>query len=241
MFFDSQPNFLYPDFKNKDDYKVSKNFFRRLRSRDNFNSIFSSSLPYTVTPGETVEQVSYKKFNDSKWYWTILLMNNIIDIRREWPLSSNELEDYMDNKYGTSIDNTRHWETNKVTDTTLGTVLEQGVIVEFYEGTTAQQTSNYVPQIQNESGSAVNWTFKYFTQSGGSPNTQVENIVPASTGLTKVTNREWEYEENEKKREIIIPRQQYLSILEDELESLLKYETKYKITKSGLRISEPYQ
>ena len=87
----------------------------------------------------------------------------------------------------------------------------------------------------------MNWTFKYFTQSGGSPNTQVENIVPASTGLTKVTNREWEYEENEKKREIIIPRQQYLSILEDELDGLLKYETKYKITKSGLRISEPYQ
>ena len=29
--------------------------------------------------------------------------------------------------------------------------------------------------------------------------------------------------------------------LEDELESLLKYDTKYKITKGGLRISEPYQ
>ena len=60
MFFDSQPNFLYPDFKIKDNYKVSKNFFRRVRNRENFNCIFSSSLPYTVTPGETVEEVAYK-------------------------------------------------------------------------------------------------------------------------------------------------------------------------------------
>tara|TARA_R100001082_G_C4354830_1_gene156336 strand:+ start:543 stop:1241 length:699 start_codon:yes stop_codon:yes gene_type:complete len=231
MFFDSQPNFLYPDFKIKDNYKVSKNFFRRVRNRDNFNSIFSSSLPYTVTPGETVEEVAYKKYNDSKWYWTILLMNNIIDISREWPLSSNELEDYMNSKYGSAIDNPRHWETNKVTDNTLGVVLEQGVIVEYYEGTTAQQASNYYPS----------WNFKYFTQSGGSPNTQVVNTVPATTGLTKITNREWEYQENEKKREIICPKQQYLSVFEDELESLLKYDTKYKITKGGLRISEPYQ
>jgi len=229
MFFDSQPNFLYPDFKVKDNFKVSKNFFRRVRSRDNFNSIFSSSVPYTITPGETVEQVSYKEFGDSKWYWTILLLNNILDVNKEWPLASNELELYINEKYGDAIDTPRHWETKKVTDNTLGVVLEQGVIVEYYEGTTAQQASNYVPT----------WNFEYFTQSGGSPNTQVVNTVPASSGLYKVTNREWEYEENERKREIIIPRQQYLGLLEDELESLLRYDTKYKMSPDGLRISEP--
>ena len=229
MFFDSQPNFLYPDFKVKDNFKVSKNFFRRVRSRDNFNSIFSSSVPYTITVGETVEQVSYKEFGDSKWYWTILLLNNILDVNKEWPLASNELESYINEKYGDAIDTPRHWETKKVTDNTLGVVLEQGIIVEYYEGTTAQQATNYVPT----------WNFEYFTQSGGSPNTQVVNTVPASSGLYKVTNREWEYEENERKREIIIPRQQYLSLLEDELESLLRYDTKYKMSSDGLRISEP--
>lgn len=227
MFFNSQPNFLYPDFKLKDNFKVSKNFFRRVRGRDNFNSIFSSSLPYVITPGETVEQVSYKEFNDSKWYWTILLMNNIIDIHSQWPLSSSELEEYADKKYGDAIDNPRHWETNKITDSNLGVVLEQGIIVEFYEGTAAQKLSNYAPQ----------WTFEYFTESGG---IQVVNTVNASSGLTKITNREWEYEQNELKRDIIIPRQQYLSVLEDELEELLKYDTKYKISPNGLRISEKY-
>lgn len=229
MFFNSQPNFLYPDFKVKDNFKVSKNFFRRVRSRDNFNSIFSSSIPYSIIPGETVEQVSYKEFGDTKWYWTILLLNNILDINKEWPLASNELELYINEKYGDALDTPRHWETKKVTDNTLGVVLEQGIIVEYYEGTTAQQASNYVPT----------WSFEYFTQSGGSPNTQVVNTVPASSGLYKVTNREWEYEENERKREIIIPRQQYLSVLEDELEDLLKYDTKYKMSPDGLRISEP--
>ena len=92
MFFNSQPNFLYPDFKVKDNFKVSKNFFRRVRSRDNFNSIFSSSIPYSIIPGETVEQVSYKEFGDTKWYWTILLLNNILDIIDD---ISKEIQQYF--------------------------------------------------------------------------------------------------------------------------------------------------
>ena len=66
------------------------------------------------------------------------------------------------------------------------------------------------------------------------------NTVSASQGLTAVTNREYEYEQNEKKRDVIIPRKRYLSLLEEELESLLEYNTDYKVNPDGLRISEPF-
>ena len=229
MFFDSQPDFLYPDFKKKGDYKISKNIFRRVRARDSFNAVFNSSVPYTITPGETPDRVALKEFNDPAWYWTILLMNNITDVRSEWPMSSDELDDYIDAKYGDKVNDIRHWETDRVIDDALGTVLEQGVIVEFYQGTTAQQVSGYLPD----------WSFEYYTTSTtNGVTTQVVNTVTASQGLTAITNREYEYNLNESKREIILPRRRYLSLLADELEELLAYDTQYKVNNQGLRISE---
>ena len=231
MFFSSQPNFLYPDFKDKNNFKLSKNLFRRVRARDGFNAVFSSSLSYTILPGETVEQLAFKQYNDSSYYWTILLMNNITDIQSEWPIAPDELEEYMESKYGTAnIDKIRHWETDKIVDSNLGEVLKQGVIVEYAE-TTAQQASGYLPD----------WSFEYYTTSTtNNVTTQVVNTVSASQGLTAVTNREYEYEQNEKKRDVIIPRKRYLSLLEEELESLLEYNTDYKVNPDGLRISEPF-
>ena len=231
MFFSSQPDFLYPDFKDKNNFKLSKNLFRRVRARDSFNAVFSSSLSYTILPGETVEYLSFKQYNDSSYYWAILLLNNILDIHSEWPMAPDELEDYMETKYGAdNIDKIRHWETDKVVDANLGEVLRQGVIVEYAE-TAAQQVSGYLPS----------WSFEYYTTSTtNNVTTQVVNTVSASQGLTAVTNREYEYEVNEKKRDIIIPRKRYLSLLEEELESLLAYDTDYKINSEGLKISEPF-
>ena len=231
MFFNSQPDFLYPDFKDKNNFKLSKNLFRRVRARDGYNAVFSSSVPYTILPGETVEQLAFKQYNDSTYYWTILLMNNITDIHSEWPMGPDELEDYMETKYGASnVDKIRHWETDRVVDINLGEVLKQGIIVEYAE-TTTQQASGYLPD----------WSFKYYTTSTtNNVTTQVVNTGSASQGLTAVTNREYEYEQNENKRDIIIPRKRYLSLLEEELEKLLEYNTDYKVSREGLRISEPF-
>lgn len=230
MFFASQPNFLYPDFKEKDNYKLSKNLFRRVRSRDSFNAIFSSSLPYTIQPGQSPDQVSYNQYKNPNYYWAILLLNNITDVRSEWPLAPDELDDYINEKYGNKIDDVRHWETNRITDVNEGIVLEQGTIIEYYQGSTAQQQSGYLP----------NWSFVYYTTSTTNGiTTQVVNTVTASQGLTAVTNREYEYNLNESKREIIIPRGKYLSLLEEEIEKLFAYDTKYKIDSNGNRISEP--
>jgi hypothetical protein len=230
MFFDSQPNFLYPDFKRKGDFKISKNIFRRVRARDSFNAVYSSSVPYTINPGESPDRIALKEFNDPRWYWTILLLNNITDIRSEWPLAPDELDDYIDVKYGDKIDDIRHWETDRITDVDLGIVLDQGVIIEFYQGSAPQLVSGYLPD----------WSFEYYTTSTtNNVTTQVVNTVTAAQGLTAVTNREYEYSLNENKREIILPRVRYLNLLAEELEKLLAYNTKYKINNKGLRISEP--
>ena len=65
-----------------------------------------------------------------------------------------------------------------------------------------------------------------------------EKTVTGQLNLTEVTNREYEYQLNELKREIYLPKQNALPVMEEELKKLLEYDTKYKITRDGYRESE---
>ena len=232
MFFDSTPDVLYPDFLDKSKLKLSKNLFRKVRPRDNYNSSFVLSKKYTIQPGETPDRIAFALYGDPEWYWTILLVNNIVDMNTQWPLDGDELEKYIEDKYGDTQNNTRHWETNQIKDASDNVVLESGVIVEVFEGRTAQLATNYWP----------NWSFTYLdsytVDSENRISTSVEKTVTAEQNLTRVTNREYEYNLNELKREIYLPKKNVLNTMREELSDLLSYDTEYKITKQGYRIAE---
>lgn len=264
MFFDATPNFLYPDFFEAGKYKLSKNLFRRIRPRDSFNAAYATAKKYTILPGETPDSIAAKAYNDPEWYWTILILNNITDIRTQWPLDPDEFEKYIQNKYGEYENKPRHWETNEVKDSYGNVVLERGIIVEMYMGTEDQLKPNYWPQVRNPLWDPndpnttekpwTQWTFTYYDQfsyesNEEDPNPNYENrdtivrsseinTVTAEQNLTLVTNREYEYELNELKREIYLPKSNYLDLLAIEAQKLLAYDTKYKMTREGYRISE---
>lgn len=317
MFFDSTPDFLYPDFKESGKYKLSKNLFRRIRLRDSFNAVYSSSISYTINDGETADSIAYDKFGSNEWYWSILLLNNITDLNKQWPLDSDEIEKLIIKKYGDLADKTRHWETSEVKDSDGNIVLDSGVIIEIFGDHPDQNKKNYLPQIKDPAGGAVTGLSiidsgtGYITYdnvavtnlSGGGNNLTVDVVAltdsnnlgtitnltisnigsnyregdivriyggnatakvtsatniwtnwfydyidsynpivikkaTAANHLIKVTNREYEYQLNELKREIYIPKKSILPIMQSELEELLQYDTKYKITKEGYRISE---
>lgn len=224
MFFDSTPNFLYPDFKVPGKFKLSKNLFRRVRARDSFNAIYTSATPYTITLGETPDSIAYTQYKDSKWYWTILLLNNITTTD-EWPLAQNEMDLIIESKYGSLADKPRYWETSQIKNTNGEVILDSGIIIEIFQNSTEQNKSNYNPD----------WSFTYLYD----PNDQTsERTVTAAMNLTKVTNRDYEYQMNELKREIYLPKAKFLNILEEELKALLAYDTEYRITNDGFRQSE---
>lgn len=55
---------------------------------------------YVIKDGQRPDHVSYDVYGDSKYYWVILLANNIRDIWREWPLSQRQFHAYIVEKYG---------------------------------------------------------------------------------------------------------------------------------------------
>lgn len=226
MFFDSTPNFLYPDFFEAGKFKLSKNLFRRVRARDSINSIFSSSVKYTIKSGQTPDEIAYELLGDSSHYWTILLINNITDTQTQWPFDDYELDKIIEDRYGNLADKIRHWETKEVKDSYDNIVLESGIIIEVFSNTTAQNASSYTP--------TWSWTYAY----SRSDSAVTERTLTGSD-LYPTTNREYEHQLNDLKREIWIPQPSSISLMESEIEELLEYDTEYKITKEGWRESEP--
>ena len=226
MFFDSTPNFLYPDFFEAGKFKLSKNLFRRVRARDSINSIFSSSVKYTIKSGQTPDQIAYDLLGDTEHYWTILLINNITDTQTQWPYDDYELDKIIEDRYGNLADKIRHWETKEVKDSYNNIVLDSGIIIEVFSNTTAQNASSYTP--------TWSWTYAY----SRSDSAVTERTLTGSD-LYPTTNREYEHQLNDLKREIWIPQPSSISMMESEIEELLEYDTEYKITKEGWRESEP--
>ena len=226
MFFESTPDFLYPDFFEAGKFKLSKNLFRKVRARDSINSIFSSSTKYTIKSGQTPDEIAYDLLGDSSHYWTILLVNNITDTQTQWPYDDYELDKIIEDRYGDLADKIRHWETKEVKDSYNNIVLESGIIIEVFSNTTAQNASSYTP--------TWSWTYAY----SRSDSAVTERTLTGSD-LYPTTNREYEHQLNDLKREIWIPQPSSISMMESEIEELLEYDTEYKITKEGWRESEP--
>mgnify|MGYP002838176768 CR=1 FL=1 len=46
---------------------------------------------YYISDAESPEIGADKFYGSSKYHWLVIIANNIVDVKREWPLSSNAL------------------------------------------------------------------------------------------------------------------------------------------------------
>jgi len=129
MYFKELPEILYKDLLNTGKYKEVKNFFRRVRLKNQINTLLTYTRTYKIQDGETPELVAYKFYKDSDLYWIILLVNNIINIKEEWPLSTQELSDSIIEKYGSKMHEIRYYETLEIKNSSGQILLKNGIIV----------------------------------------------------------------------------------------------------------------
>ena len=55
---------------------------------------------YDIKHGETPEEVSFRFYGTTSLHWIILMVNNIIDPRFNWPMSEENLVKQVESKYG---------------------------------------------------------------------------------------------------------------------------------------------
>ncbi len=148
MYFTYFPK-VYYDLKNDGNSKLVTDLMRRVKIRSKVINEVSLYDLYDVQDGDTPESIAFKHFGDSKLHWVILLTNNINDRYYDWPLTTNEFEHYLNEKY-TNPDGIHHYEITQSSGAT--TSMDNSHLLEVNSTTpNASSVSNreYEERLQN--------------------------------------------------------------------------------------------
>jgi len=133
-YFDTVPNFNYPNPTvtggRNEQYVEVKNLFLRLKFSDEAIKSATSFAHYTILENERPDNVAEKLYNNANLDWVLLIGADIVNVRDEWPLSSRLLYDYAEEKYGTALNETRHFETKEVRDSNGRLLLPANMVVD---------------------------------------------------------------------------------------------------------------
>jgi len=203
-YFDKVSEILYLKYdKNpyNGDFIRIKNIFSRIKIVDDVLPQTTLLEDIFVQNGERPDNISKEYYNDPGFDWVIMMINNINNLYKDWPLESNVLENYINGKYAEPLD-IHHYET-----------IEQ----------------SYEDDIILKSGLRVEETFQFIT-----PNNITLSKNKSRIGIS---NAEYERRENDKKREILILRPEFLPEFVRITEDQLKFTPSTEFINSRLKVS----
>ena len=145
---------------------------------------------YEINGSERPDQVSYKVYGSTEFYWVILVTNNIRNIWTEWPLGQSGFESFIINKYGSVAD------------------AQSGVYRYLAKQDIYKAESGSLSELIIANTEAVDGT------------TITDYSLVSDTDYETKSNYEREYELNDAKRNIKLVRAERLNDLQRELKSL---------------------
>ena len=231
-YFRELPNILYQSpllHKNSSaDYIGIKNLFRRAKLYDYLSENVSIFNKFVIGDGDRPDTIAESLYNDSSLDYVVVLVAGITNINHEWPLQDFQVYDYALQKYGTEskMFENHHYETFEIKDDKGRQILPPDLIVD---------------KDFKMDGSALrfNSTYTLISEAG---NTQLDDkneyTVSTDNIARAVSNFEHEISENEKKREINVLRNGYLSIFINDLRDGVRYDRSSGYTSNNLAITE---
>ena len=128
-YFTNFPKIALPSFtdnrRSSYDYVESRNIFKRGKIRDDVFRDVAAFDKFSIVGEDRPDNVAFKVYNNSKLDWVILISNNIINVRDEWPMDQYSFKRYLDLKYSkTVLSQIHHYESKEVRDST-GKLLQQ--------------------------------------------------------------------------------------------------------------------
>ena len=197
-YFDLIPDFDYvsrlPNAKISDYIRV-KNFFRRATLREDIFQSLTFFTKYSIEGDDRPDNVAHKVYENSSLDWVILLANNITHIPTEWPMPQNDFDRFLLDKYD-------NYDT-----------IYNGV---HHHETVEVKDSNDVTIVPAGLEVSSDFTQEYYDY-------YISGMVTASDITRPVTNYEYEEKLENKKREIFVLKQEYLTVIIDDIEDLMPY------------------
>ncbi len=81
-------------------YQSVTNIMKRVKFKPEAIEDISEYYPYIVKDGERPDIISYVQYDTVAFAYLILLINDIQDPIFDWPLSTQQFEQFISNKYG---------------------------------------------------------------------------------------------------------------------------------------------
>ena len=135
-YFQELPNILHPSLfpsRNKVESTILvKNLFKRSKLRTDVDQAITAFNYFDIKDGMRPDMVAQELYDNPELDWVVLTSNNITNIRNEWPLSHNDLQEYMLEKYGSdaNIAKVHHFETREIIDEFDRVVMPAGLEVD---------------------------------------------------------------------------------------------------------------
>ena len=107
-YFENFPK-IYYDAVGKGNYKLVTNLLRRVQIKEGLKETAALFDLYDIQGEDTPESVSEQYYGDQKFYWIILLFNNVKDRFYDWPMTSVQFEAYINEKYS-DVNGIHHYE-----------------------------------------------------------------------------------------------------------------------------------
>ena len=196
-YFNYLPDFEYvsrlPDAKISDYIRV-KNLFKKGVIREDIFQDLTFFTKYQIQGDDRPDNVAFDVYGRSTYDWIVLQSNNIINIQTEWPLTQNDFDRYMLEKYGsynTLFNGVHHYETVEMRNS-RGNIIVPG--------------GKQVPS---------DFSVQYYDDG-------LEQMVTASE-VTEVTNYQYEDNIQTNKRNIFLLKSEYVPVVIEDIEDILPY------------------
>lgn len=214
-YFRRLPNLDYPSLLNSresnTDYVQTKNLFRRVKIREDLFSNFMQFDRYKVEGDERPDNVSETVYGKDTLDWVILLSNNIIDVKNEWPLTQLQLNQFLNEKYTPQqLVSIHHYETLELRDNKNQLILPAGITVD------------------------EDFNMEYL--SGGQ--IRSTNSLVDGRPIKAVTFFDHENELNDRKRNINVLKPEFLGIFIKDFERIMKYDKSSQYVNRKLKKTE---
>ena len=197
-YFSNLTEFIYvnrtKDGRSEGDYSVVKNFFKRVRLRDDIFQDLTFFTKFTVAGDDRPDNVANTIYDDPSLDWVVLLSNNIVNVQSEWPLGQAAFNTYITEKYGdetTLYSGIHHYESREVQ-------ANDGTII--------------IPSGQRVS---IGQSVSFFDEDSSQQIVRTDVAMP-------ITNYAFEEKLNDEKRNIFVLKPIYLNILFDDIDQIIR-------------------
>ena len=207
-YFRELPTLRYPSFLSDKtsslDYVDAKNLFRRVKLREDLQSIITLFDKYEIPDGFRPDNVAEELYGSDTLDYVVIVCAGIVNIRDEWPLSNKDLYEYSENKYGVSgLTDIKYYETKLVKDSSGKVILPKGKRVDenfklsYYDG-------------------GITYT-NDLTKLG-------TNVASIPNPINAISNYEYETLRNEEKRNIFVLKNGFLQQFLDDFKEIMTYD-----------------